>query len=359
LDGGCFPAAPAFTGHLFCGCGWGLASLERTGEIQQNDQVIVSIMEDYTSYNSQTQAERTAIQILVETCVNSTSDFILNTNISDANTTCRTTLDTTLNELFPLVDRFQYFDNVRFEDMVNAISFDWIVCEDNDTPIEIITDFERRGRNQQGAAYVRAFASNWREQYTKLRRPQSTTTEEEEYPSEILQALYLATGSSTCRTHVAGGALFWFTIMTTIGYGNTAPATASGRAIVFVLGFLSIIAFLALNGSAARIVAVMVEDWLAQHRRMQHFTKGLYACLFWFILLVAWTWIFAAIAMAPSQEACSDSTTGDCTKMMEDLGDGKWKRLLSYSLDFYFISFQVVLYGFCRLLGDTLTLTFF
>merc|ERR1711957_1139995 len=50
-------------------------------------------------------------------------------------------------------------------------------------------------------------------------------------------------GHLNCRPSTLGGAIFWFTIMTTIGYGNTAPETQGGRALVFTFGLLSILLF--------------------------------------------------------------------------------------------------------------------
>ena len=44
-------------------------------------------------------------------------------------------------------------------------------------------------------------------------------------------AVYNANGHDNCRVHTSGGAIFWFTIMTTIGYGNTAPTTTGGRCL--------------------------------------------------------------------------------------------------------------------------------
>jgi hypothetical protein len=62
------------------------------------------------------------------------------------------------------------------------------------------------------------------------------------YLDEI-QAETSTADALNCEIHSAGGAMFWFTIMTTVGYGNTAPTTEKGRVLVHTLGLVSIILF--------------------------------------------------------------------------------------------------------------------
>ncbi|KAK1744491.1 hypothetical protein QTG54_005024 [Skeletonema marinoi] len=63
-----------------------------------------------------------------------------------------------------------------------------------------------------------------------------------------------------CFPNMWAGSWFWFTIMTTIGYGNTAPATDGGRIMIFTLGFVSILFFGFVLGKAGSIVVAIVED---------------------------------------------------------------------------------------------------
>ena len=50
--------------------------------------------------------------------------------------------------------------------------------------------------------------------------------------------------------------------MTTIGYGNTAPETTGGRAMIYTLGFLSILLFAGILAKAGSIIVAVVDDWL-------------------------------------------------------------------------------------------------
>ena len=50
--------------------------------------------------------------------------------------------------------------------------------------------------------------------------------------------------------------------MTTIGYGNTAPETTGGRAMIYTLGFFSILLFAGILAKAGSIICAIVDDWL-------------------------------------------------------------------------------------------------
>jgi hypothetical protein len=80
-----------------------------------------------------------------------------------------------------------------------------------------------------------------------------------------------------------------------LGYGNVVPATASGKALVFTAGFLSIIAFTALIAQAGYIINTIVDDFFIK-KRMVYLTQGYMSILFWLMLFVCWVFIFAAMA---------------------------------------------------------------
>eukprot|EP00956_Cyclotella_meneghiniana_P041217 scaffold219022_cov76-Cyclotella_meneghiniana.AAC.3 len=51
-----------------------------------------------------------------------------------------------------------------------------------------------------------------------------------------------------------------FTLMTTIGYGNVTPATDGGRALVYTVGFISIILFACILAKAGDVITTIVDD---------------------------------------------------------------------------------------------------
>lgn len=93
-----------------------------------------------------------------------------------------------------------------------------------------------------------------------------------------------------CEVNSAGGAIFWFTIMTTIGYGNTTPQTMAGRVLVYTVGFFSIIVFTALSSAAGYVCLTIADDFFVG-LNVERLTQGWTAVLFW--LLVLWMWIFS------------------------------------------------------------------
>jgi hypothetical protein len=50
--------------------------------------------------------------------------------------------------------------------------------------------------------------------------------------------------------------------MTTVGYGNQAPSSPGGRALVFTLGFLSILLFGTVLATTGTVISLVVEDFL-------------------------------------------------------------------------------------------------
>jgi len=100
-----------------------------------------------------------------------------------------------------------------------------------------------------------------------------------------------ATGDSGCENNILGGSIFWFSVMTTIGYGNAVPKTNSGRGLVFSLGFVSIICFAAIIGHSSKIMLERIDDKLSRYKRLIFLTEGLPAVFLW--LAMFWSWIGA------------------------------------------------------------------
>ena len=102
-----------------------------------------------------------------------------------------------------------------------------------------------------------------------------------------------ADGFDNCETNPDAGAWFWFTVMTTIGYGNTTPKTTEGRMLVFTVGFLSILIFALVLGNAGRIVTAIFDDWLSRVKVLSCVRQDWIMCLFWGGLYYFWMSIVA------------------------------------------------------------------
>jgi hypothetical protein len=92
-------------------------------------------------------------------------------------------------------------------------------------------------------------------------------------------------------------AWFWFTIMTTVGYGNQAPETTGGRAMVYSLGFLSILAFAGILASSGSIVSVIFDD-AVNRIKVQSLTTPWVAVCVWGAIYYLW---MALIALCTRQ----------------------------------------------------------
>ncbi|CAB9524063.1 channel subfamily K member 2 [Seminavis robusta] len=76
------------------------------------------------------------------------------------------------------------------------------------------------------------------------------------------KSLREATGGAECHPNIPAAGWFWFTVMTTIGYGNTSPVSWGGKAMVFTLGFISIILFGFVSTRAAYVITSLMDDLL-------------------------------------------------------------------------------------------------
>jgi len=106
-----------------------------------------------------------------------------------------------------------------------------------------------------------------------------------------------ANGFKHCYANSAAGAWFWFTVMTTIGYGNTAPTSEGGRAMIYTLGFFSILLFAVILGGAGKIVVAIWDDFV-NRTKLHHLNIPWVGCIFWGFCYYAWMLVIAAVTQA-------------------------------------------------------------
>jgi hypothetical protein len=88
-------------------------------------------------------------------------------------------------------------------------------------------------------------------------------------------------------------AWFWFTIMSTVGYGNQAPETNAGRIMVYTLGFASLLVFGAILARAGQIIAAIFEDALVRFH-WTFLTSPWVTCLIFGAFYYIWMLVIAA-----------------------------------------------------------------
>ena len=159
---------------------------------------------------------------------------------------------------------------VREQSLIDAIedlSFNWIRCGVNDTDRDGIFRIYSPTQEQLEAALNQSnyYDSVWR--LDRAKKYDEYREEGLEHNMAYRQSIKNATGRYNCTLNIAGTSWFWFTIMTTVGYGNQAPVTQSGRYIVSGLGIPSIVAFGAILGSAGMVVRVLFNDLVGRVRQ--------------------------------------------------------------------------------------------
>jgi len=75
--------------------------------------------------------------------------------------------------------------------------------------------------------------------------------------------------------------------MTTVGYGNQAPASTGGRLMVYILGFTSILVFGSTLATSGTIVSLVVNDFAAR-LRLRWLNIKWVAMVMWGILWLLW-----------------------------------------------------------------------
>ena len=182
----------------------------------------------------------------------------------------------------PKEERMEIYNEVSEEiirdKLTNDMTYNWITCANETTDI-----IDRDEQN----SYVRNL---WSESYNNLRSKYEGEglSESEAFGKAVSEA----DGTKNCVANHVGGAFFWFTIMTTIGYGNTSPVTNAGRLMVYVFGFLSIILFSGVIGHAGYIILTIVDDFFFCVG-LRKFTEGVKSVLFWFVMMVLWLFVSA------------------------------------------------------------------
>jgi len=261
-------------------CGAGLAHLESQDEKEANDQAI----SDYRDLFFQIEQLDKEVETSALRCLdrfNSTtgsSELINRTELREHIIMCVEEIAEERDKVSKRVG--QDLAEWLWYSLIDASTFNWMTCSpDNET---VKFSFEQ-------SMYV---SGQWEASYQKLL---------EEYQGQGMSleeahdaARQEATGTKNCETNVAAGALFWFTVMTTIGYGHTSPSTFGGRLLVYIMGFLSILVFTALIGQAGYICVTVFDDAFLR-LKLKKLVRGPLSIFFWLCTLLLWMLVVAGI----------------------------------------------------------------
>ena len=263
---------PLFFIILLCFlCGYFLARLEADTEMHENDSALAAVVSRRERVARIAEAAKEAPSI----CLDLYQGPLTNrTQLEEHMKECGRNLPDFVLEILQEVAEESEFD------VSESITFDWIVCGDD------------RSRGSQ----ISVVNDTWTMDMVELSKTyESQGLNKTEARTKAFEE---ASGHDSCRVNAAAGALFWLTISTTIGYGNTAPVTRGGRALVYTLGFASILVFTALIGKAGNVCIVIADDFFRRRRMLKPLSKGRVACLFWFTVLCLWLLVIAGAAIS-------------------------------------------------------------
>ncbi|GAX27174.1 hypothetical protein FisN_13Lh275 [Fistulifera solaris] len=121
-------------------------------------------------------------------------------------------------------------------------------------------------------------------------------TQEEAQSKALWETATLATGGDACGFNSAASAFFFFTIMTTVGYGNQTPSTGLGRALIISFGFVGILMFGLILARAGRVVSAILDDFLGRVHPA-FITRPWVSFLFWTGAYWGWMLVQAELYM--------------------------------------------------------------
>lgn len=217
--------------------------------------------------------------------------------------------------------------------MSSQISFNWIRCfpgaqGTNSMKIAWLTKADLAEIQPQ--AQRQFYLKNWKTSQETLYRQflnetavaQNNTSmlTESEVFAAYNQSLVQATGGTECELNGAASGWFWFTVLSTVGYGNQVITTQQGRRLVIICGFFSILAFGAMLATAGYVLSVIVDDLLAR-LKLRIFSRQWVICALWGILYYCFMLFIALTTVRWKRERLGDD--------IFSLSDGYWFAWIS------------------------------
>lgn len=201
------------------------------------------------------------------------------------------------------------YDGSDFGDQ--SLSFNWNRCMNEisaNSSNRIFSPNQKQINASKPQAQQQAYMDEWNRHFDELRQKNllmyieadENNTVDDSRMQAFQASLEEATGRTTCTVNIAAAGWFWFTVMTTVGYGNQAPSSAGGRAMVFTAGFLCILFFGAVLATSGTIISHIVFDIVYRLRikillrkQVMMLIWGLFWCIYMIgmsAMFMKWAW---------------------------------------------------------------------
>jgi hypothetical protein len=168
-----------------------------------------------------------------------------------------------LEDLYlPYLEAYQQVAENNSATASQSLRFNWNRCWElkDDAQFEFYPTWEMvyaARPHAQADYYTREWTTMQQELYQAYLP--SNATEGEQYEA-FLRSIEDATGADACEENMAATAWFFFTIMTTMGFGNQAPVTSQGRIMVVSAGLFSLILFGVVLGWCGYVTLAIFDD---------------------------------------------------------------------------------------------------
>jgi len=274
-------------------CGYFLARLEKEYELSENMKEIREYEEEHHSMNRAIGAVQKSYDECIDIFMNDSmmdpsSDLINGTELKVFVQNC-TTIG--VEESKNIIKK-EVGDKEMVDLTSNHLSFNWNTCSE---------DGKNMRSYEQGKFLYEKWNENRNEKYKEIMELADNNNNndvDEDSEDAYLQAIQdTVIPEGLCKLNPAGGAIFWFTVMTTVGYGNAAPKTGGGQIFVVILGFISILAFATVAGATGHVVLAIIDDVFIR-LKMERLTKGWISLMFWMSMIVLSMLCVAGIAAA-------------------------------------------------------------
>ncbi|KAL7577683.1 hypothetical protein ACA910_015194 [Epithemia clementina (nom. ined.)] len=184
-----------------------------------------------------------------------------------------------------------------------SLTFNWIRCFEGANHGDSGFNSQDLSPQQRSASgQTEVFTSAWEEDRQQLYEQYFNQSINEgvnpvvAHVNATIDAALNATGKSVCEWNSPAAAWFWFTVQTTVGYGNAPPTTYQSRDMIYTLGFIAILAFGGILATAGYILSFLFDHYAGNYG-MGYLAKPWVACLIWGSVYYLWMVVIAVVTI--------------------------------------------------------------
>jgi len=257
-----------------------------------NSSGIHSILDSHTDTAASSVFTSDTDQVEIDSYLNAAGVMVVNTtemaqHMKQCGTDFRRVVDTLYSK----------YEEQNSANSAGSLTFNWNRClNHSEYPGGLVGEDERTASlpENQVAFYSKMWNDDQQQLYeTYLSAYESNSTSDgngidlADRIRAYQRSLEEATGRGLCIANSPASAWFWFTVMTTMGYGNYAPETEGGRCMLYTLGLFSLLVFAAYLGTTGNIITFLWDDLLlnAGFKPIESPWVGFF---FWGVLWYTW-----------------------------------------------------------------------